>query len=348
MKKAILYINQFFGGVGGEAEADFQPIIKEGPVGPGEMLQSLLKDATITHTIICGDNFINSNKEEALATIDSFINEKEFDIFLAGPAFQSGRYGMSCGEICKYVNAKYGVPAITSMNAENPGVDAYREEPGVHIMQGNKSASKLRNDAKKMATIANKFLAGEEILCADDEGYFGHGIRKIIFTEKTSGDRVVDMLLAKINGEPYNTEYKIEVHDVVEPAKAVADVKQITVALVTTGGLVPVGNPDRIPSGTASVWKAYRVTDIDEFKLGEFYSVHGGFSTNYVNDDPETLVPLGPLKEALNSGAFKAIHPVYYTTTGNLTSLKEAHRMGKEIAADLNAAKVDAVILTST
>lgn len=348
MKKAILYINQFFGGVGGEAEADFQPIVKEGTLGPGEVLQSLLKDTKITHTIICGDNFINSNKDEALKTIDSFINDKEFDIFLAGPAFQAGRYGMSCGEVCKYVSKKYGVPAITSMNVESPGVDAYREEESVYIMCGNKSAVKLRDDAKKMATIANKFLANEDILCADDEGYFGHGRRDIVFTEKTSADRVVDMLLAKINGKPYDTEYKVEIHDVVEPAKAVTDINQITVALVTTGGLVPMGNPDRIPSGTASVWKAYGITDIDEFKNGEFYSIHGGFSTNYVNDDPETLVPLGPLKEAVKSGAIKAIHPVFYSTTGNLTSLKESRRMGNEIAKQLNEANVDAVIMTST
>ncbi len=348
MKKAILYINQFFGGVGGEDVADFQPIIKEGAVGPGLMLESVLNDIQITHTIICGDNFLNSNQEQALATIDGFINDKQFDIFLAGPAFQSGRYGMSCGEICKYVHQKYKVPAITSMHSESPGVDAYRETEGVYIMKGNKSAAKLRDDAKMMATIANKILAGETICDADTEGYFGHGIRQIVFTEKTAADRVVDMLLAKLNGEPYTTEYKIEIHDAVEPAAAIVNLKDSKIALVTTGGLVPVGNPDRIPSGTASVWKAYDISALDELKGGEFYSVHGGFSTNFVNADPETLLPVAPLKEALKDGAIKDIHHSFYATTGNLTALKEARRMGKEIAAELIAANVNAVIMTST
>ena len=34
MKKAILYINQFFGQIGGEDKADFEPQIREGKVGP--------------------------------------------------------------------------------------------------------------------------------------------------------------------------------------------------------------------------------------------------------------------------------------------------------------------------
>ena len=33
MKRAVVFINQFFGGVGGEDEADFEPIIKEGAAG---------------------------------------------------------------------------------------------------------------------------------------------------------------------------------------------------------------------------------------------------------------------------------------------------------------------------
>ena len=52
MKKAIHYINQFFGGIGGEDKADFKPELKEGVVGPGMALNSLMKEVQITHTII--------------------------------------------------------------------------------------------------------------------------------------------------------------------------------------------------------------------------------------------------------------------------------------------------------
>ena len=34
MKKAILYINQFFGQIGGEEKAGIEPEIHEGQIGP--------------------------------------------------------------------------------------------------------------------------------------------------------------------------------------------------------------------------------------------------------------------------------------------------------------------------
>ena len=106
MKKIIFYANQFFGGVGGENEADFEPVIKEGPVGPALAFKAALKDAEVTHTIICGDNFMASHKDEALKRIAAFLEGKEFDIMAAGPAFRAGRYGVCCGEICRFVHEK--------------------------------------------------------------------------------------------------------------------------------------------------------------------------------------------------------------------------------------------------
>lgn len=348
MKKVILYINQFFAGVGGEDQADYEPAILEGPVGPGTMLQSELDGAQITHTIVCGDNFMNSHRDEAIRRIDGFLEGKSFDLLLAGPAFQSGRYGMSCGEMCKHVSQQYHVPVVTSMNPENPGVDAYRDVLPVYIMKGNKSAAKMRADAKAMARLANKLLAGEEILWADAEGYFGHGVRRECFVEQTATDRAVDMLLKKIAGEPYETEYKIEVHDAVAPAKAVEDIRTAKIALITTGGMVPVGNPDRMPSGTASVWKKYPIGELESFQKGAFYSVHGGFSTDFVNEDPEVLVPLASVRELVAEGKLGEIEPFLYSTTGNLTALKDARRMGEEIAKDLRENQVSAAVLVST
>ena len=155
MKKAIHYINQFFAGIGGEDKADYEPEIVEGLVGPAMALNSVL-DAEVTHTIICGDNFIGSNEEEAVNRIIGFLEDKEFDIFIAGPAFQAGRYGFACGTICKAVKDKFNVPVITSMNEENPGVDMYKKE--LYIFKGGKSAANMRKDIGIVATFANKMI----------------------------------------------------------------------------------------------------------------------------------------------------------------------------------------------
>lgn len=347
MKKVILYINQFFGSVGGEDQADFEPMIQDGPVGPGLAIQSALKDAEITHTVICGDNFMNSHRAEALERIQGFLEGKDFDLFLAGPAFLAGRYGMSCGEMCKFVEEHYHVPTVTSMNEENPGVDAYRGQ-GTYILKGGKNAAKMRKDAGAMAAFANKIIAGEPILWADAEGYFKNGVRKEVFVEKTSADRAVDMLLQRLAGEPFETEYKIEVHEGVAPAPAVKDASKAKFAIVNTGGLVPTGNPDRMPSATATIWKTYDISEMDELKGGDFFSVHGGYATKYVNENPEYLLPVSSVKELVKEGVIGELYPAFYSTTGNITGLKDAKRMGHEIALDLKEKGVDGVIFVST
>lgn len=43
MKRIVMYINQFFGGIGGEDKAGYEPSVEEGPVGPGNVILSCLK-----------------------------------------------------------------------------------------------------------------------------------------------------------------------------------------------------------------------------------------------------------------------------------------------------------------
>ena len=42
--RVVHYINQFFAQIGGEEKANIPPQIKEGPVGPGMLLQNSLAD----------------------------------------------------------------------------------------------------------------------------------------------------------------------------------------------------------------------------------------------------------------------------------------------------------------
>ena len=66
MKNVILYLNQFYGGIGGEDKANTPPSILEGVVGPGVALNKALSGGQITHTIICGDDYMNEHGEEAV------------------------------------------------------------------------------------------------------------------------------------------------------------------------------------------------------------------------------------------------------------------------------------------
>ena len=347
MKKAIHYINQFFAGIGGEDTADHKPEIKEGLIGPALALNNML-EAEVTHTIICGDNFMGSNTDEAVGMILGFLEDKEFDIFVAGPAFQAGRYGVACGTICKAVKEKFNVPVITSMNIENPGVEMFKKD--MYIFEGGKSAAKLKDDVKVMANFANKILKGETTGSADEEGFFPRGIRAQVWLKsgETAAERGVAMLIKKLNNQPYVTELPIPEQDMVEIAAPIKDLSKANIAIVTTGGIVPVHNPDRIQSASATKWGRYNISKDERLESGVYKTIHAGFDPAAADADPNIIVPIDTMKAYVKEGKIAKLHDYFYSTVGTGTTQAEAARMGKEIVEKLLEDKVDGVIMTST
>ena len=56
--KVAHYLNQFFGGLGGEESASLGPRLMDGAVGPGLALKNTMKSrGDVVATAICGDNF---------------------------------------------------------------------------------------------------------------------------------------------------------------------------------------------------------------------------------------------------------------------------------------------------
>ncbi len=347
MKKAIHYINQFFAGIGGEDTADYKPEIREGAIGPALALSTML-NAEVTHTIICGDNYIGSNTDEAIKEILGFLEGKEFDIFVAGPAFQAGRYGVACGNICKAVKEKFNVPVITSMNVENPGVEMFKKD--MYVFRGGKSAAKLKDDANVIAAFANKILNGEKTGSADEEGFFPRGIRAQVWLEsgKTGAQRGVEMLIKKLNGIPFETELPIPALDRVPVAAPIADLSKANIAMVTTGGIVPVANPDRIQSASATRWGRYDISKDERLESGVYKTIHAGFDPAAADADPNVIMPIDAMKVYLKEGKFGKLHDYFYSTVGTGTTQAEAARMAKEIIEKLKEDKVDGVIMTST
>lgn len=349
MKKAIYYVNQFFGQIGGEEQADIAPEIRAGLVGPAIELQRQLGDGVeVTHTIICGDNHMGSKTDEAINTILGFLAGKDFDIFFAGPAFRAGRYGVACGHICKAVQEKFAVPAITSMNEENPGVEMFHND--IYIFIGGASAAKMRADIKPMVEFGLKILNGEELLPAEEEGYFGRGIRHQVWLNPPApaSDRSFDMLLKKLKGEPFKTELPIPKFDRVPIAPAIKDLSKAKVALVTSGGIVPKDNPDRIQSSSATRWGKYSIAGMDRLPRGDFKTIHAGYDNLAANEDPNRVLPLDAMRAYEKEGKIGKLHDYYYATVGTGTTQGEAARMAREIIADLQESGVDAVVQTST
>ena len=346
MKKILFYTNQFFGQIGGEEFAYTEPFVEEGCKGPAVGLQAAIPDGEIVASIVCGDNYFAENIDKCKDFIRAQVEKYQPDLFIAGPAFNAGRFGIACGESCKLVQEELGIPAITGMYEENPAVDMFKAN--CKIVKTAKSAAGMRQAIPAMAALAGKILRGEKLGLPKEEGYFPMGKRVNVFHEKNGAVRAVEMLVKKLNGEPYETELEISTYEKVDPAAPLPDLKHAKIALCTSGGIVPMGNPDHLTAASAKFWKKYDLHGLNELTPGKFESVHAGYDPVYANENPNRVAPYNVLKEMEKEGEIGEIYPYLITTTGNSTSVADATRFGKEIAEELKAAGVQGVILTST
>lgn len=347
MIRVVHYINQFFGQIGGEEKANTPPEIREGIVGPGMAFKAAFKgEAEIVATVICGDSYYAENEAKAKAEVLEMIKSYKPDIFIAGPAFNAGRYGTACGSIAKEVKDKLQIPVLSGMYIENPGADMFKKE--LYIVSTKDNAAGMRDAVPKMAAFALKLIKGEEIGLPEDEGYIERGVRTNYFSETRGSKRAVDMLVKKINGETFRTEFKMPDFDRVKPNDPILDITKAKIAIVTSGGIVPKGNPDRIESSSAQKFGKYDIEGIDDLTSETHETAHGGHDPVYANADPDRVIPVDVLRDLEKEGKIGSLHRYFYSTTGNGTAVASARKYGAAIAADLLAAGVDAVILTST
>ena len=346
MKRIILYLNQFFGQVGGEDKAGMHPEIHAKAFGPGLLYNSLLKEGEVVKTILCGDNFYAENIESTRVKIISWIKKEKADLFIAGPAFNAGRYGMACGDLCQAVQKELGIPALTGLYHENPAVEIYKRD--LLVVETGKSAASMRKAVTQMARIADKLISGERIGTPDEEGLIPMGKRENVFKDKPASKRALEMLLHKMKGEEYKTEIEISVYDAVPPAPAIKNLSEATIALLTSGGIVPFGNPDHMPAATAKFFKKYSIEGLERLEGGVFESIHAGYDPVYCNQNPNRVAPLDLLRKKEKEGVFKKLYPYMYSVSGNSTSVADSTRMGKEIALELVGNGVYGAILTST
>lgn len=345
--RVVHYINQFFAGIGGEEKADVTPEIREGAIGPGVALNAVFKDeAEIVATVICGDSYFNENIEEAQTEILKMVKQYNPDLFIAGPAFNAGRYGVACGSISKAIKEGLNIPAITAMYPENPGADMFKKD--LIIVETGNSAATMRKAAPQLAGLALKLARGEEIGDPKSEGYIPRGIRKNVFMEDIGAKRAVDMLIKKINGLSYSTEYPMPEFDNVTPNPAVKDMSKAKIALVTSGGIVPKGNPDRIESSSASKYGKYDISGVYDLTSDSHETAHGGYDPVYANQDADRVLPVDVLRDMEKEGKIGGLYRYYYATVGNGTSVANAKAYAAQLSKDLLADGVNAVILTST
>lgn len=345
--KVAHYINQFFAGIGGEEKTDVGPAWRYGPIGPGIALQAALgEEGEVVSTIFCGDNYFNQNLDKAKEQVFSFVAQASPDILVAGPAFDAGRYGLACAHVCTTVAERLNIPVVSGMHLQNPGVELCRRL--TYIVESGESAAAMRRVTAVMAGLALKLGRGDQIGPPAAEGYIPRGVRRNVLVDKNPGQRAVEMLLKKLKGESFVTELPLPTFSPVPPPSAIHDLRDAVLALVTEAGVVPKGNPDRLEWTRATKWIKYDIAGIDDLTGDAYTSAHGMAAGKFADEDPDRLLPLDVLREMEKENVFKKLLDHYYVTVGNGTSVESATKYAHEIAKELLAQGVDAVVLTGT
>jgi len=347
--KVLHYLNQFFAGIGGEDQAGQEVVFMPRAVGVGVEIEKALQAHSVEYkSIACGDNYFHEAEAASLHAIGAAMDEFRPDLFLAGPAFNAGRYGIACAKVCSWVRDNYRIPAITGMHDNNPGT----EEIGRHVfvIQTGASTASMPETLKRFSQLIEALTARDDRAVENFRSEYCLQIarRFTVRTDKPDYARAVDMLLAKLDGRSYQSEIpRIEMEQHLIPNLR-GSLKDATVALVTEGGLVPTGNPDRLESSRGSKYFKYSLQGRDDLKQGEFQAMHTGYDTSTVDQDPDRIVPLDAMRELEKNHRIKKLHDHYFVTTGTGAMPSKMAELGAGIADELVASGINAVLLTAT
>ena len=345
------YMNQFFAGMGGEDEAAVPVGYHEGSIGPGKRLQALLEESVeIAVTAYCGDNYFSTNYDNALKEILQIAREHDVKMLVAGPAFAAGRYGFACTEVCHAISDSLDLYSVAAMYIENPGIVGYRQykDKKVLILPTSDSVGGMEDALSKIAQFVLKLAAGSVIGPAAEGGYIPRGLRIPEVVSKSGAERAVDMLINKLAGRHFNTEIPIGSLDVIPVTPRMDKLKDALIALVTTAGITPPGNPDGLQAHVSAKWGKYSIENLDSMKDGKWDVYHGGYNIAFMLDNPNYGLPLDACRELEREGLFARLDPYFYSTPGAGAKIGDCQRMGSEMVADMKAEGVNAVLLVST
>ena len=93
---------------------------------------------------------------------------------------------------------------------------------------------------------------------------------------------------------------------------------------------------------------SYSIEGVTALNPEDYEVNHIGYDPVFVAQDPNRLVPVDVMRDLEKDGAIGKLHETFYATTGVVTPVENAKRMGQAIAEQLKAEGVSGIILTST
>lgn len=349
--RVMHYLNQFFAGMGSEDKSDVPLGHREGPVGPGKRLQSLLgNSAEIVVTAYCGDNYFAENTDKVLKDVLQIAKDNNVEMVVAGPAIAAGRYGFACSEVCHFISTSLDIYCVSAMFAENPGVDGYKQykDKKVFFLPMADTAVGVEDALSRMAIFVSRLASSSVIGSPAEDTYIPRGIRMDVDVSKKGAERAVEMLLDKLAGRSYITEIPYEGFEETRIAPPITNIKQACIALASTAGLTASGNPYGFKMFRNTKFEKYHIGELNSMMDASWEVIHGGYGTDFMMRNPNYGVPLDACRQLENEGKFGKLYPYFYGTTGVEGTVAAMEEIGKGMVADMKAGGVDAVLMVPT
>jgi glycine reductase len=284
--RVVRYLNQFFGGIGGEDKADVPIEVRVGALGPGRGLEQQWAGAAhIVATIVGGDNFVATRSAEAEPAIRATLHAYQPNVLVAGPAFNAGRCGLACGVAC-CVASELGIANVTAMAPENPALAIYAKR--LLTVPTGELASNMPRALPPLARLALKLARHEPLGSAAAEGFLPRGLRRDVWHAQIGAERAIALLKKRLGDEPFRSEMPIEQFDSVPPAPPLTSLADARLAVVSTGGIVPSGNPDRLREYNSMTWQRYPIGNLARLEPGTWEPISGARLRRRRHDPPQS------------------------------------------------------------
>ncbi len=209
------------------------------------------------------------------------------DLLIAGPAFESGRYGIACGAICQAAQQQLGIAAVAGMDEDNVGASLYRKN--IYIINSGATIVRMVPTLQRMAALGVKLVRRETIGKPENEGYLPRGIKRNEFAAKPPAS--APSTCCWPNCAAMNFIQRSPRHNL--PAanrpRRCTNLKSAVIALVTDGGLVPEGNPDKIEPGRPTRFTTIPIAGVNSLDADKYDAVHSGYDTAIRQSRPEPL-----------------------------------------------------------
>ena len=126
----------------------------------------------------------------------------------------------------------------------------------------------------------------------------------------------------------------------------IKNISKATIALITISGIVPKGNPDKIPSSKATFYKKYSIDGVQDLTSEDYEVADGTYDPTNVNEDPDRMLPVDVMRDLEKEGVISRLYNYFYTTSGNEMAVSAAKTLGANLATELKNENIDGFILT--